>query len=180
MSVKDRSSDPGKQVWVVYWRIWDFLGPTNILASLVTELDNTLPYLMDDRREGAWATHGVSVEAYVWKTYTRVRWARLNSLIVIVNCCHLWCPPGPRVLCCQVISLASCKIDLSLRDYYRCFVCSSASARNCQCSTSPRVFYMYHIYIFPREKGSLSYLRLTQGVTLMSTTRIYRGYINWG
>jgi hypothetical protein len=27
---------------------------------------------------------------------------------------------------------------------------------------------------------SLSCLRLTQGVTLMSTTRLYRGHVNWG
>jgi hypothetical protein len=42
------------------------------------------------------------------------------------------------------------------------------------------VFSMYRIYIFPREKESLSCLRLTQGVTPMSTTRLYKGYINWG
>jgi hypothetical protein len=61
-----------------------------------------------------------------------------------------------------------------------CFVCSSVSAQNCQCSTSSEVFSRYHIYIFPREEGSLSYLRLTQGVIRMSTIRLYRGYINWG
>jgi hypothetical protein len=33
---------------------------------------------------------------------------------------------------------------------------------------------------FPREEGSLSCLRLTQGVTPMSTTRLYSGYVNWG
>jgi hypothetical protein len=52
--------------------------------------------------------------------------------------------------------------------YYEChlhFVCSSTRARNCQCSTSSGVFTMYHIYIFSREEGSLSCLRLTQGVT---------------
>jgi hypothetical protein len=49
-----------------------------------------------------------------------------------------------------------------------------------QCSTSPRVFSMYRIYIFPMEDESLSCLRLTQGVTPMSTTRLYRGYVNWG
>jgi hypothetical protein len=38
----------------------------------------------------------------------------------------------------------------------------------------------YSIYIFPREEGSLSYLRLTQRVNPMSTTRLYRSYINWG
>jgi hypothetical protein len=42
------------------------------------------------------------------------------------------------------------------------------------------VFSRYCIYIFAREEGSLSCLRLTQRVTLMSTTRLYRGYINWG
>jgi hypothetical protein len=31
---------------------------------------------------------------------------------------------------------------------------------------------------FPREEGSLSCLRLTQRATPMSTTRLYRGYIN--
>jgi hypothetical protein len=48
------------------------------------------------------------------------------------------------------------------------------------CSTSPGVFSMYHIYIFPREEGSLSCLRLTQGLTTMSNTRLYRYYVNWG
>jgi hypothetical protein len=46
--------------------------------------------------------------------------------------------------------------------------------------SSPRVFSRHHIYIFPREEGSLSCLRLTQGVTPMSTTRLYGGYVNWG
>jgi hypothetical protein len=33
---------------------------------------------------------------------------------------------------------------------------------------------------FPSEEGSLSCLRLTQGVNPMNTTRLYRGYINRG
>jgi hypothetical protein len=41
----------------------------------------------------------------MWKTYTKVRWVRLNSLIVVVICGHSWCLRGSRVLCCQVISL---------------------------------------------------------------------------
>jgi hypothetical protein len=61
-----------------------------------------------------------------------------------------------------------------------CFVCSSASAQNYQCSTSPGVFSRYHIYIFPREKGSLSCLRLTQGIAPTSTTNVYKCYVNWG
>jgi hypothetical protein len=60
----------------------------HILASSVIELDNTLPYLMDVRRDSSWATHGVSAEAYALKMCTRVGWAWLDSLIVVVNCCH--------------------------------------------------------------------------------------------
>jgi hypothetical protein len=58
-----------------------------------------------------------------------------------------------------------------------CFVCSSTSARNYQCSTSPGVFFRYRIYIFPWEEGSLSCLKLTQGITQTSTTRLYRSYV---
>jgi hypothetical protein len=43
---------------------------------------------------------------------------------------------------------------------------------------SSSVFSRYRIFIFPREEGSLSCLKLTQGVTPMSTTRLYRGYVN--
>jgi hypothetical protein len=28
----------------------------------------------------------------------------------VVNCCHPWCPPDPRVSCCQVITLARFKL----------------------------------------------------------------------
>jgi hypothetical protein len=63
--------------------------------------------------------------------------------------------------------------------YWR-FVCNSASAWNCQCITSPEVIFRYHIYIFLREEGSLSCLKLTEGVTPTSTTRLYRGFVNWG
>jgi hypothetical protein len=34
--------------WVVYWRIRDLWGLTNLVASTVTELDNTPLYFMDD------------------------------------------------------------------------------------------------------------------------------------
>jgi hypothetical protein len=88
-----------------------FYGPTNLLASWVTELDDNLPYLMGVKRDSAWATNDVSVEAY-----TRVRWAWLHSLIVVMNCCHSWCLRGPRVSCCQVISLVRLAIDLNFCD----------------------------------------------------------------
>jgi hypothetical protein len=90
-----------------YGILW---GLTNLLASTVAKLDDTLPYLTGDTRDSAWAVHGVSAEAYTWKTCTRVRWAWLDSLIVIMNCCHSWCLHGPVVSCCQVITLARFKL----------------------------------------------------------------------
>jgi hypothetical protein len=43
-----------------------------------------------------------------------------------------------------------------------------------------RVSSSYCIYIFPWEEGFLSCIRLTLGVTPMSTTTLYRCYVNWG
>jgi hypothetical protein len=96
-----------------------FWGLANLVASSVAELDDTRPYLMGVTRDSAWATHGVSAEANTWKTCTRVRWARLDSFIVVMNCCHSWCLSGPRVSCCQVISLARLTIHSNLRDTLR-------------------------------------------------------------
>jgi hypothetical protein len=41
----------------MYWRIRDLWGPANLVASTVTELDDTLPYLQDVHRDSVWATH---------------------------------------------------------------------------------------------------------------------------
>jgi hypothetical protein len=44
-----------------------------------------------------------------------------------------------------------------------------------------REYSLGTIFIFfPREEESLSCLRLTHRVIPTSTTRLYRGYINWG
>jgi hypothetical protein len=40
----------------------------NLVASCVDELDDTLPRFTGVQWDSVWATHGVSVEAYVWKT----------------------------------------------------------------------------------------------------------------
>jgi hypothetical protein len=40
-----------------------------------------------------------------WKTCTRVRWTRLDSLIAVVNYCHLWCLHDSGVSYCQVVPL---------------------------------------------------------------------------
>jgi hypothetical protein len=34
----------------------------------------------------------------------------------VVNCGHLWCPPGLRVSCCQVYTLVRLTIDLNVHD----------------------------------------------------------------
>jgi hypothetical protein len=60
-----------------YGILW---GPANWVASCVTETEAILPYLMGVHRDSAWATHGVSTEAYAWKTCTRVRWALILTL----------------------------------------------------------------------------------------------------
>jgi hypothetical protein len=93
----------------MHWCIHDLWGHVNLVASTITELDDTLPYLQD--------VHGIvcgpptdARRVIVWKTCTRVRWAWLDSLIVIMNCCHSWCLRGSCVLCCHVVSLARCKL----------------------------------------------------------------------
>jgi hypothetical protein len=52
----------------MYWRIRDLTGPINLVASTVVELDDTPPYFTDVQWDSVWATHGVSIKAYVWKT----------------------------------------------------------------------------------------------------------------
>jgi hypothetical protein len=47
-----------EQALIMYWRIRDLWGPINIVASCVTESDDTLPYLMGVQWDSAWATHG--------------------------------------------------------------------------------------------------------------------------
>jgi hypothetical protein len=106
---------PIEQALIMYWRIWHLWGPTNLVASTVVMLADTPPYLTDVY----WDSVGAPTDArrgITWKACTRVRWARLDSLIIVVNCGHSWCLHEPRVSCCHVLSLAWCIIDLNLRD----------------------------------------------------------------
>jgi hypothetical protein len=43
---------------IMYWRIQDLWGPANLVTLCVAETEAILPYLMDVRRDSAWATHG--------------------------------------------------------------------------------------------------------------------------
>jgi hypothetical protein len=53
---------------------------SNWVASCATKIEAILPYLAGVWWGSAWATHGVSAEAYAWKTCTRVGWALIVSL----------------------------------------------------------------------------------------------------
>jgi hypothetical protein len=48
MSIKDHIGCALlQQALIMYWDIWDLLGPTNLVASTVVELDDTLPRFMN-------------------------------------------------------------------------------------------------------------------------------------
>jgi hypothetical protein len=50
-------------------------------SSIVCCWDGSYPTIPNGvHQDSAWATHGVSTEAYAWKTCTRVRWALNVSL----------------------------------------------------------------------------------------------------
>jgi hypothetical protein len=66
----------------MYWRIHDLWGPRNLVALCVTEMEAILP--PHGCLEGI--VHGPPTDAYqgiTWKTYTRVRWAQIVSLIAL-------------------------------------------------------------------------------------------------
>jgi hypothetical protein len=50
---------------IMYWRIQDLWGPTNLVASCVTKTQAILPYLMGVYRDSAWATHGYPSQYHV-------------------------------------------------------------------------------------------------------------------
>jgi hypothetical protein len=69
----------------------------NLVTLSTTEIEDILPYLMGVQWDSAWATHGMFVEAYAWKTQA----VGPNRLLDrVVNYCHSWCPLGLRVSCC--------------------------------------------------------------------------------
>jgi hypothetical protein len=108
--------DWGPIVWprwtrlIICWHIRDSWGPTKLVASTVTELDDTLPHIMDIHWDSVWATHRLPVKVFTWKTVLGQGRTRLDSLIVIVKGGHSCCLCGSRVSCCQVISLAMCTL----------------------------------------------------------------------
>jgi hypothetical protein len=86
---------------------------------MVTELDDTLPCLMDVIWDSVQATHGLPVEVLRWKMALGRGRTCPDSLIVITKGGHSWCLHGSCVSCCQVVSLARLYIDSNLRDTVR-------------------------------------------------------------
>jgi hypothetical protein len=69
--------------WTSIWNVLMHTGhmeSPNWVASCAAETEAILPYLTDVKWDSAWPTHGVSTEAYTWKTCTMVRWAMIASL----------------------------------------------------------------------------------------------------
>jgi hypothetical protein len=60
-----------QQALIMYWRIHDLWGPTNLVALTVTELDDTLHRFMNDRRDSVQATHRLPIKVFAWKTTLR-------------------------------------------------------------------------------------------------------------
>jgi hypothetical protein len=100
---------------IMYLHIRDIWSPTNLVGSMVAELDDTPPNITGVQ----WDSVGPPTDAHrsiTWKTCSMVRWAWLDSLIVVVNCGHSWCLHGSHVSCSQVISLVRLYIHSNLRD----------------------------------------------------------------
>jgi hypothetical protein len=70
-------------------------------------LDDTLPHFMGVQWDSVQATHGVSAEAYMWKT----------ALGEVGPGAAFWsCHELLRVSCCQVYTLTGLTIDSNLRN----------------------------------------------------------------
>jgi hypothetical protein len=112
--------DWGPIVWtrwtrlIMYWRIRNLWGPTNLVASMVAELDDTPLYFTDDTGIVFRPSTDYSSRFHV-EDDTRVRWAQLDSLILITKGGHSCCFRGSRVSCFQVVTLQS-YIYSNLRD----------------------------------------------------------------
>jgi hypothetical protein len=98
---------PKEQACIMYWRIHDLWGPTNLVASFVTETEAIPPYLQDDNgivyRPPTDAQLGIP-----WKTCIRVRWARIVFMTSRVSCCQVYPFQGCKLVqICTTLSKMS-------------------------------------------------------------------------
>jgi hypothetical protein len=98
----------------MYRCMQDLWGPANLVNLTVAELDDTSLYFTDDIGIVFGPPRTTHRDFHV-EDDTRVRWAQLDSLIVITKGGHSCCLHGSRVSCCQVDTL-QCYIDSNLRD----------------------------------------------------------------
>jgi hypothetical protein len=121
--------------------IWNVMAHTkqmespNLVASWATETEVVLPYLTGVQWDRAWATHGVSIEAYMWKTCTRVRWA----LIVSLTASWIVATNGSSLPACVMLSgLYPCKVDFLFESPWhpRTWVMTCSSNLSVELSTS--------------------------------------------
>jgi hypothetical protein len=128
--------------------------PANVVALTVAVLDNTLLYFTDDIGI-VWGPPTDTQQGITWKTCTRVRWARLDSLIVTMNYGHSCCLHGSCVSCCQVIFLTRwLLIRISVTPLDMCDTCSLLSfhrSATSPCSMRLMVIFNYDYLVFEND-----------------------------
>jgi hypothetical protein len=74
--------------WLCTGTYGTYVGPINLVAFTVTELDDNLPRFMEVQWDTVRATHGLPVKIFAWKM--ALGWGRTwpNSLIVIMKGGH--------------------------------------------------------------------------------------------
>jgi hypothetical protein len=71
---------------------------------------------------------------------------------------------------------ASLKI-IDIRHYYWRFLCISVSAWNCQCNTSPGVFFSYRICLITKGGSNSIMSKTNTGITPTSKIKLSRCYV---
>jgi hypothetical protein len=117
MSVKDRIGWALlQQALIMYWRIRDLWGPTNLVASTVAESDDNLPRFMDVQWDSVRATHELPIKVFTWKT--ALGQGRTRSRLFDSH--HESCPfvLPPWLTCAMLSGYFPCKvyIDSNLHD----------------------------------------------------------------
>jgi hypothetical protein len=119
--------------WTNIWNVLTHTGhkeSSNWVASCVDELDDTLPHFTGVQWDSIRATHGVSAEAYAWKT--TLGWGRtcpgfLITLWIVATrgallacvCCVIWFIPLQGWLLIQIFTTPS-EIGDALFAVFKC------------------------------------------------------------
>jgi hypothetical protein len=97
--------------WTSIWNVLTHTGhmeSLNWVASYVDELDDTLPHFTSVQWDSVWATHGMSTEAYTWKT--TLGWGRTWPSLLITS--WIVATRGASGSACVMLSgLYPCKVE---------------------------------------------------------------------